>query len=324
KANVVANALSRKEWMKLRRAQAMSMIIYSSIKAKDTGSLEQSFQGHQYSGRNVVRIGEAMKPMLQTILYILKRTRCTMIYKTYIGGPRMKKNIAMYVSKCLNFSKVKTKHQKPLGMLQQLDIPEWKWEKVTMDFLTKLPRTSSGHDANWVIVDRLTKSAHFLAVCEDWKIERFARLYINKIVERNWDTHPPLVEFSYSNKVGLIKLIGPETIQETIDKIVQIKDILKAARDRQKSMPTIGERHLNSVLAIKYYSEYHLGKKFIGTLDEDRNLLRKENMRLSTGASAAVIAEDLDTTGVVPLSNLSNIKQNRKSSSFDVVIVLAA
>ncbi|GJS17983.1 putative reverse transcriptase domain-containing protein [Tanacetum coccineum] len=61
--------------------------------------------------------------------------------------PEMKKDIAMYVSKCLTCSKVKTEHQKPLGLLQQLEIPEWKWENITMDFIVKLPRTSSGHDA---------------------------------------------------------------------------------------------------------------------------------------------------------------------------------
>nr|GEZ92047.1 hypothetical protein [Tanacetum cinerariifolium] len=64
-------------------------------------------------------------------------------------------------------------------------IPEWKWENITMDFITKLPRTSSGHDLIWVIVNRLTKSAHFLAVREDYKMESFARLYINEIVSRH-------------------------------------------------------------------------------------------------------------------------------------------
>ncbi|GJU82934.1 putative reverse transcriptase domain-containing protein [Tanacetum coccineum] len=91
--------------------------------------------------------------------------------------PGMKKDIAMYVSKCLTCSKVKAEHQKPSGLLQQPKIPEWKWENITMDFIVKLPRTSSGHDAIWVIVDRLTKSAHFLAVREDFKTEKLARLF---------------------------------------------------------------------------------------------------------------------------------------------------
>ncbi|GJQ97340.1 putative reverse transcriptase domain-containing protein [Tanacetum coccineum] len=74
--------------------------------------------------------------------------------------PRMKKDIALY-------------------------IPEWKWENIIMDFIMKLSRTSNGHDAIWVIVDRLTKSAYFLAIHEDYKMERLARLYINEIIARH-------------------------------------------------------------------------------------------------------------------------------------------
>ncbi|GKB96546.1 putative reverse transcriptase domain-containing protein [Tanacetum coccineum] len=76
--------------------------------------------------------------------------------------PGMKKDIAMYVSRCLTCLKVKADHQKPSSLLQQPKIPEWKWERIAMDFVLKLPRTSSGHDTIWVIIDRLTKSAHFL------------------------------------------------------------------------------------------------------------------------------------------------------------------
>nr|GFB77998.1 putative reverse transcriptase domain-containing protein [Tanacetum cinerariifolium] len=99
--------------------------------------------------------------------------------------PEMKKDNAMYVSKCLTCSKVKAKHQKPSGLLQQPEIPEWKREKITMDFINKLPRTRSGHDSIWVIIDRLTKSTHFLAVCEAYKTEKLARLYINEIIARH-------------------------------------------------------------------------------------------------------------------------------------------
>ncbi|GJR55591.1 putative reverse transcriptase domain-containing protein, partial [Tanacetum coccineum] len=99
--------------------------------------------------------------------------------------PRMKKDIAEYVSKCLTCLKVKAEHQRPSGLLQQPEIPVWKWEGIAMDFVTKLPRTSSGHDTIWVIVDRLTKSAHFLPMREDYKMERLARLYLNEIVARH-------------------------------------------------------------------------------------------------------------------------------------------
>ncbi|GJZ72380.1 reverse transcriptase domain-containing protein [Tanacetum coccineum] len=94
----------------------------------------------------------------------------------------MKKEIDIYVSKCLTCAKVKAEHQRPSGLLQQPEIPEWEWEKIAMDFITKFPRSSSGHDAIWVIVDRLTKSAHFLAIPEDYSMEKLARLYIDEIV----------------------------------------------------------------------------------------------------------------------------------------------
>ncbi|GKD10048.1 putative reverse transcriptase domain-containing protein [Tanacetum coccineum] len=97
----------------------------------------------------------------------------------------MKKDIAMYVSKCLTCLKVKTEHQRPSGLLQQPETPEWKWKGIAMDFMTKLPRTSSAHDTIWVIVDRLTKFAYFLPMREDYKMDRLARLYLNEIVARH-------------------------------------------------------------------------------------------------------------------------------------------
>ena len=77
---------------------------------------------------------------------------------------------------------MKTEHQRPVGLLQHLEVAEWKWEHVTMDFVTHFPRTSRGHDIVWVIVDRLTKLAHFLAVQMTFTLEDFIRLYIREIV----------------------------------------------------------------------------------------------------------------------------------------------
>ncbi|GJY52718.1 putative reverse transcriptase domain-containing protein [Tanacetum coccineum] len=94
----------------------------------------------------------------------------------------MKAEIATYVSKCLTCAKVKAEHQKPSGLLQQPEIPEWKWEKITMDFVSGLPRTPSGYDSIWVIVDRLTKSAHFLPMKKTDSIEKLAQLYLKEIV----------------------------------------------------------------------------------------------------------------------------------------------
>ncbi|GKA29218.1 putative reverse transcriptase domain-containing protein [Tanacetum coccineum] len=99
--------------------------------------------------------------------------------------PNMKAGIATYVSKCLTYAKVKAGYLNPSGLLVQLDLPEWKWEKITMNFITKLPKTTAGFDTIWVIVDRLTKSAHFLPIKETDQMEKLARLYVNEVVSRH-------------------------------------------------------------------------------------------------------------------------------------------
>ncbi|GJY89846.1 putative reverse transcriptase domain-containing protein [Tanacetum coccineum] len=99
--------------------------------------------------------------------------------------PNMKADIATYVSKCLTCLKVKAEHQKPSGLLVQPEIPQWKWDNITMDFVTKLPRTSSGYDTIWVIVYRLTKFAHFLPMRENDSMDKLARLYLKEVVTRH-------------------------------------------------------------------------------------------------------------------------------------------
>ncbi|GJW57935.1 putative reverse transcriptase domain-containing protein [Tanacetum coccineum] len=240
--------------------------------------------------------------------------------------PNMKADIATYVSKCLTCAKVKAEHQRPSGLLVQPKIPEWKWDNITMDFVTKLPKSSQGYDTIWVIVDRLTKSAIFTPMRETDLMDKLARMYLKEVVTRHgiplliiydrdsrftsnfWKSlqnalgtsldmstayHPqtdeqsertiqtledmlracamdfkkgwvkdlPLVEFSYNNsyhasikaapfealygrkcrspvcwtEVGEAQILGPELIQETTEKIIQIKQRMQAARDRQKS-----------------------------------------------------------------------------------------
>ncbi|GKA52703.1 putative reverse transcriptase domain-containing protein [Tanacetum coccineum] len=92
----------------------------------------------------------------------------------------MKADIATYVSKCLTCSKVKVEYQKPSGLLVQPEIPQWKWEKITMDFITKLRKTSSGYDTICVIVDRLMKCAHFLPMKGTDIMEKLMRLYLKE------------------------------------------------------------------------------------------------------------------------------------------------
>ncbi|GJT90153.1 putative reverse transcriptase domain-containing protein [Tanacetum coccineum] len=99
--------------------------------------------------------------------------------------PNMKADIATYVSKCLTCARVKAEHQRPSGLLVQPEIPEWKWDNIIMDFITKLPKSSQGFDTIWVIVDQLTKSAHFLPIRENDPLDKLARLYLNRIVARH-------------------------------------------------------------------------------------------------------------------------------------------
>nr|GEX29018.1 putative reverse transcriptase domain-containing protein [Tanacetum cinerariifolium] len=331
KTNVATDALSRKERIKLKRVRAMNMILQSSIKDRilvaqkeavdESAGLQKGLDEmiEQRSNGNLYymdRIWVSLKGEVRTLIideaykskYSVHPRADKMYYdlRDRYWWPRMKKDITKYVSKSLTCLKVKAEHQRPYGLLQQPKILVWKWEEIAMDFVNKLPRTSSGHNTIWVIVDLLTKSPHFLPMREDYKMDRLARLYLNEIVarhvvpisiisdrdsrltsrfwqsmqeelethleistayhpqtdgQRSWDIRHPLVEFSYNNsyhysvrcspfeplygrkchspiiwaKIREGQLIEPELVQKTTEKIAQIKDRLKAARDRQKS-----------------------------------------------------------------------------------------
>ena len=94
----------------------------------------------------------------------------------------MKRDLSEFVTKCLVCQRIKTKHQVPSGLLQPIRILEWKWDQITMDFVVRLPLTRRKHDSVWVIVDRLTKSAHFLPVRTDYSLDKLVELYIEEIV----------------------------------------------------------------------------------------------------------------------------------------------
>ena len=253
----------------------------------------------------------------------------TKMYRTlkeYYWWSGMKREVAEYVSKCLVCQQVKVERQKPSALLKPLPIPEWKWEHITTDFVFKLPPTTQRHDSIWVVVDRLTKSAHFLPIREKFSPQKLAVLFMNHIVslhgvrvsiisdrdprftsrfwkrlmkelgvrlnlstafhphtdgkyERtiqtledmlrscvlqfkgHWNEYLPLAEFTYNNnyhssiemspyealygkqcrtplcwnETGERKLLGPEIVQTTVDKVNIIRARLKAAQDRKKS-----------------------------------------------------------------------------------------
>ncbi|KAG8472896.1 hypothetical protein CXB51_034783 [Gossypium anomalum] len=102
--------------------------------------------------------------------------------KRQFWWPGMKRDISDYVSKCLICQQVKAEHQVPSGLLQPILILEWKWDRITMDFVSGLPVTQSKKDSIWVIVDRLTKSAYFIPVRMDFSLDKLAELYVSQIV----------------------------------------------------------------------------------------------------------------------------------------------
>ncbi|GKD79869.1 putative reverse transcriptase domain-containing protein [Tanacetum coccineum] len=303
KANVVADALSRKERVKPLRVRALVMTIGLNLPKQILEAQIEALKPENLTAEDVGGMlrqdltKERLKPRADGTLCLNNRSwlPCygdlrTLVmheshkskYSIHPGSdkmyqdlkqlywwPNMKANIATYVSKCLTCSKVKAEHQKPSGLLVQPEIPEWKWEKITMDFVTKLPKTTNGYDTIWVIVDRLTKSAHFLPMRETDPMERLMKLYmkekaLHKALGTRLDmsTEPLASEICWSNtyqkaapfkalygrkcrspvywaEVGDAQLTGPAIIHETTEKITQIKSRIQAARDRQKSYANI-------------------------------------------------------------------------------------
>ena len=96
---------------------------------------------------------------------------------------KMKKEIAAYVARCDTCCRVKAIHLKPAGLLQPLSVPGWKWEEINIDFIVGLPPTQKGYNSIWVIVDRLTKSAHFILVRSNYRPSDYVELYFSQIVK---------------------------------------------------------------------------------------------------------------------------------------------
>ncbi|GJV91404.1 putative reverse transcriptase domain-containing protein [Tanacetum coccineum] len=219
KANVVADALSRKERPKPLRVRALVMTIGLNLPKQILEAQTKALKPENLTAEDVGGMlrpdltKERLKPRADGTLCLNNRSwlPCygdlrTLVmheshkskYSIHPGSdkmyqdlkqlywwPNMKANIATYVSKCLTCAKVKAEHQKPSGLLVQPEIPEWKWDKITMDFVTKLPKTANGYDTIWVIVDRLTKSAHFLPMRETDPMEKLMKLYMKEVVTRH-------------------------------------------------------------------------------------------------------------------------------------------
>ncbi|GJX54917.1 putative reverse transcriptase domain-containing protein [Tanacetum coccineum] len=209
----VADALSRKERIKPLRVRSLVMTIHpklpsqilkaqtealkeENIKAENLRGMDKSFEIRPDGTRCIKN--RSWLPLFGNLRDLIMHESHKSKYSIHPGSdkmyqdlkklywwPNMKAIIAEYVGKCLTCSRVKAECQKPSGLLVQPEIPMWKWEKITMDFITKLPKTSNGHDIIWVIVDCLTKSAHFIPTRETNNMETLTRLYIKEIVFRH-------------------------------------------------------------------------------------------------------------------------------------------
>nr|GEX15305.1 putative reverse transcriptase domain-containing protein [Tanacetum cinerariifolium] len=237
KANVVADSLIRKERVNPNRVRAMNMTLQSSI--KDRMLMAQKEAVDEFAGLQKC-LDEMIEQRSDRTLYYLDRIWVPLNgdMRTLIMDEAHKSKYYVHPGADKMYYDLR---DRPSGLLQQPEIPIWKWEGIAMDFVTKFPRTSSGHDTIWTLEDMLR------ACVLDFG--------------GSWDVHLPLVEFSYNNsyhssvrcasfealygrkcrspimwpEVGKCQLIGPELVQDTIEKISQIKDRLKAARDRHKS-----------------------------------------------------------------------------------------
>ncbi|GJZ33501.1 putative reverse transcriptase domain-containing protein [Tanacetum coccineum] len=225
KANVVADALSRKEREPPLRVRALVMTISldlpkqilnaqtearkpENIKSEDVGGMlienakfPEAIREQKLEPRadgTLCLNGRSWLPCYGDLRTVIMHESHKSKYSIHPGSdkmyqdmkklywwPNMKADIATYVSKCLTCAKVKAEHQRPSGLLVQPKIPEWKWDNITMDFVTKLPKTSQGYDTIWVIVDRLTKSAIFTPIRETDPLDKLARLYLKEVVTRH-------------------------------------------------------------------------------------------------------------------------------------------
>ncbi|GJV74091.1 putative reverse transcriptase domain-containing protein [Tanacetum coccineum] len=308
KANVVADALSRKDKEPIR-VRALVVTVHNNLPeqiqnaqveaCKEENIGAEGFRGEgepfevRSDGTKCLK-GRVWLPLFGGLRGLIMLESHKSKYSIHPGSdkmyhdlrklywwPNMKADIATYVSKCLTCAKVKAEHQKPSGLLQQPEIPVWKWERITMDFITKLPRTPSGYDSIWVIVDRLTNldgvpvsiildrdprfTSRFWRSLQkslgtnldmstayhpetDGQSERTIQTLEDMLracvidFGSGWDKHLPLAEFSYNNSYhASIKAAPFEALYE---RKCRSPNRLLAARSRQKSYADVRRKPL--------------------------------------------------------------------------------
>nr|GEV79010.1 putative reverse transcriptase domain-containing protein [Tanacetum cinerariifolium] len=255
KANVVADALSRKERIKPLRVRSLIMTIHPKLQSQILEAQNEALKEENVKFKNLRGMEKSFEIRSDKMYQDLK--------KLY-WWPNMKAIIAEYVGKCLSCSKVKAECQKPSGLLVQPEIPLWKWERITMDFVTKLPKTSNGHDTIWVIVDRLTKSSHFIPTRETDSMA-LTRLYIKEIVSRHGvpifiisdhDSHFTSrfwqsLQSAFGTQLDMSTTYHPKTYGQSERTIQTLEDMLRACviefgKGWEKHLPLVEFSYNNS------------------------------------------------------------------------------
>nr|GEW83062.1 putative reverse transcriptase domain-containing protein [Tanacetum cinerariifolium] len=170
KANVMANALGRKERSKPLRVRALVMTIGLNLPKQILSAQSEARKEENFINEDLQGMINKLEPHADTRLCLNNRSWILCFDD---------------LSKCLTFAKVKIEYQKPSGLLVQLEILQWKLENITMDFVTWLPKTVAGQDTIWVIVDRLTKSTHFLPMREDGTLEKLTRQNLKEVASKH-------------------------------------------------------------------------------------------------------------------------------------------
>nr|GEZ15881.1 retrotransposon protein, putative, Ty3-gypsy subclass [Tanacetum cinerariifolium]GEZ30579.1 retrotransposon protein, putative, Ty3-gypsy subclass [Tanacetum cinerariifolium] len=117
----------------------------------------------------------------------------------------LSEDVARFVAKCLTCQQVKIEHQRASGLLQPLDIPTWKWDQISMDFVFGLPRTFKKNDAIWVVIDRLTKSAHFLPIQQGYSVSKLAEIFQQEIIRlHDFGGYVEIMRFKVDGKLGSV------------------------------------------------------------------------------------------------------------------------
>ncbi|GJY37555.1 reverse transcriptase domain-containing protein [Tanacetum coccineum] len=177
--------------------------------------------------------------------------------------PNMKANISTYVSKCLTCAKVKAEHQRPSGLLVQPEIPQWKWDNITMDFVRKLPKSSQGYDTIWVIVNRLTKSAIFVPMRETDPLEKLERMYLKELGhEYGVSSRDQRIEREdHSNSRGYATCLRDQLWKRDRGKKHQLDCAIQAedssSRDRQRGYEQIRSLELPEELS-RVHNTFHV------------------------------------------------------------------